>query len=130
MEAIDSVHRRMAGLLAVEEALLDGIYVCPHTPEDGCGCRNRATKMVQRAVSDHQFDLATTFVIGDKLVDIELGRNVGAVTFLVRTGDGAQVVAEGGVNADYVVDDLPAVARIIETLMIAKNGSVVNARPG
>ena len=33
------VHGRMCALLAAEGAYLDGIYVCPHTPEDGCSCR-------------------------------------------------------------------------------------------
>ena len=36
----------------------------------------------------------TAFVIGDKPSDIELGRRVGATTFLVRTGYGAEVIAQ------------------------------------
>jgi phosphoglycolate phosphatase-like HAD superfamily hydrolase len=51
--------------------------------------------------------------IGDKASDVEMGHNAGAVTFLVRTGYGAGVEAAQGSLADFVVDDLPAAARII-----------------
>lgn len=114
---VDSVHQRMLTLLATEGADIDAIYICPHTPDDGCQCRKPRTELVKRAAEEHRFDPACSFVIGDKVVDIELGKNLGATTFLVRTGYGAQVAAEGRVAADYVVDDIAEAARIIERLV-------------
>ena len=53
-------------------------------------------------------------MIGDKACDIEMGHAAGALTFLVRTGYGAQVENEAA--ADFVVDDLAAAAQAIGRL--------------
>ena len=50
-------------------------------------------------------------VIGDKEADVELGRAIGAATFLVRTGHGEKYAAAS--KADHVVADLPAAVDII-----------------
>jgi D-glycero-D-manno-heptose 1,7-bisphosphate phosphatase len=68
---------------------------------------------MQQAASDLGFTLEHSIVIGDKASDVEMGRNAGAITFLVRTGYGAGVAAAQGSLADFVVDDLAAAARVI-----------------
>jgi len=111
MARLDQIHARMNELLAAEGASVDGIYLCPHGPDDDCACRKPLPGMVDQAVADHGFDPARAVVIGDKEVDVELGLGVGAKTFLVRTGHGHKFVA--GTKAHHVVDDLPAAARMI-----------------
>ena len=98
--------------LAAEGVTLDGIYLCPHGPDDDCACRKPLPGMVDQAVAEHGFDPARAYMIGDKEVDVELGRGVGAATFLVRTGHGRKAEAKGS-RADHVVDDLPAAVDII-----------------
>jgi len=110
--ALQAVHARMTQLLADAGVLLGGIYICPHTPEDSCPCRKPQLGLVQRAAAELLFDPTESFVIGDKPCDIELGRRIGAVTFLVRTGYGALWEREG-LQADYIVDDVLAAAHII-----------------
>jgi len=58
---------------------------------------------------------ANSIVIGDKVSDIEMGRAVGALTFLVRTGYGARF--ENEVAADYVVDDLATATESLRCLV-------------
>ena len=58
-------------------------------------------------------------MIGDKPADIEMGRQVGATTFLVRTGYGGEFVGDPTVNPDYVADDLSAAAQTIQSLLDA-----------
>lgn len=55
-------------------------------------------------------------MIGDKAIDVEFGRAAGVTTILVRTGSGKE--AEQGKTAapHYIVDDLPAAARLIQRL--------------
>ncbi|HEY1232923.1 MAG TPA: HAD-IIIA family hydrolase [Candidatus Binatia bacterium] len=120
---LEEIHRRMQELLAAEGVALDGIYVCPHTPDDGCDCRKPATGLVDRAGCELGFDPHATIVIGDKASDIEMGRLLGAPTFLVRTGYGSEVEADGSA-ADYVVDDLLAAARTIERLFSTERSEV------
>jgi D-glycero-D-manno-heptose 1,7-bisphosphate phosphatase len=112
---LDEIHTRLFALLESEGAAIDGIYVCPHGPDDDCKCRKPLPGMIEQAVADHHFDPSRAFMIGDKEVDVELGHAVGAVSFLVRTGHGAKYVE--GTKADHVVDDLPSAVRVIETLV-------------
>ncbi len=111
------IHQRMCELLEAKGVQLDGIYYCPHTPEDDCACRKPRTGLLERAAQELNFDPSDTFVIGDKPCDVELGQRVGATTFLVRTGYGARVEAEGAVAADYVVDDVREAAQIIQGIL-------------
>lgn len=116
---LDLIHRRLMELLAEDGVYLDGLYVCLHRPEDNCLCRKPMSGLLELAAKELGFDPQTCFVIGDKACDIELGRRVGATTFLVRTGYGAQVTTEGNVTSDYVVDDLADAAQIIQRLFIS-----------
>jgi len=112
-ERLDAIHARMADLLRAEGVELDGIYVCPHTPEDGCGCRKPRTGLVEAAAKAHGFDPRDCFVVGDKRCDVDLGRNVGATAILVRTGYGAEHEAEDSSRPALVVDDLLGAAEAI-----------------
>ena len=120
---LDLIHQRLCELLNAEGVHLDGIYVCPHTPEDACPCRKPRPGLLELAAQELGFDPQACFVVGDKACDIELGQRVGATTFLARTGYGAQVAAESTVTPDYVVDDLWDAAQIIECLLSADKGT-------
>ena len=114
---LDLIHGRMKELLQAEGVQLDGIYSCPHTPEDDCECRKPRTGLIELVRRELNFDVRTAFVVGDKASDIELGRRIGATTFLVRTGYGAEVIARPPVICDYVVDDVRQAAKLIERLL-------------
>jgi histidinol-phosphate phosphatase family protein len=114
LEQVKLVHERLEQLLASEGVKLDGFYICPHTPDDACDCRKPSIGLMQQASSDLGFSLQDSIVIGDKPCDIDMGRIAGAVTFLVRTGYGAQY--ENAVTADFVVDDLAAATEPIRSL--------------
>ncbi len=109
----DLIHRRLVRLLENEGVILDGIYVCPHTPEDGCECRKPKLGLLREAEQELGLEPAQSFMIGDKALDVEFGKAAGAITFLVRTGYGAEVEERGQAAPDYVVDDLVGAARII-----------------
>jgi histidinol-phosphate phosphatase family protein len=111
LDGVNLVHQRLERLLAEEGVRLDGLYVCPHVPEDDCACRKPRLGLIQQASAELGFDLLGSIVIGDKPCDIDMGRIAGATTVLVRTGYGARFESE--VNADFVVDDLTAAAKLI-----------------
>ena len=57
---------------------ISGTYYCPHHPEANlpqwrvvCKCRKPASGMVEKAISDHQIDPNQSFMVGDKMSDIE-----------------------------------------------------------
>jgi D-glycero-D-manno-heptose 1,7-bisphosphate phosphatase len=112
-DSLRLVHDRMSLLLACAGVEIDAIYHCPHVPEDRCNCRKPNTGLVTRAASELGFIPCEGIVVGDKSIDVELGRSVGATSFLVLTGYGEQERARGAAHADYVVADLEEVARIV-----------------
>lgn len=117
-ELVDQVHQKLDRLLLEQgNARLDGIYYCPHH-KDGtvepynvrCNCRKPATGLVDRATADHDLDLASSFMVGDKISDVELAKNIGATGILVKTGYGRgelEYFSKGWtVDPDYVAEDL------------------------
>jgi D-glycero-D-manno-heptose 1,7-bisphosphate phosphatase len=113
MAQLDAVHAKLGAMLATEGVSLDGVYFCPHGPDDDCDCRKPAPGMIEQAVRELGFDPRQAFVVGDKGIDIGLGKAVGATTILVRTGYGAETEREKRADPDYVADDLPDAARWI-----------------
>ena len=71
----------------VEELLgpFDVVEVCPHGPEDGCGCRKPAPGMVKQACTALGVDPARCVVVGDIGADVEAAAAAGARGILVPT---------------------------------------------
>lgn len=95
--AVEALHKHLQTLLAVQGARIDAFYHCPHHPFEGvgvyridCDCRKGAPGMLLQAAADHEIDLSRSFMIGDKLADIEAGIAAGCCPILVRTGYGAR----------------------------------------
>ena len=114
----EAVMGRMAALLALEGAHVDAVYAAPHHEQGEGGYavadhpdRKPNPGMLQRAAEEHGLDLARSWMIGDKAIDVEAGHRAGCRSCLVRTGYGA-AEADGG--ADLVCADLAeAVDRIL-----------------
>jgi D-glycero-D-manno-heptose 1,7-bisphosphate phosphatase len=116
---VDDVHASMAAMLAEGGARIDAYYYCPHHPDGKvagyarpCDCRKPGRGLVDRAVRELGVDPAQSFVVGDRWVDIELARAIGAGGVLVRTGYGMSVEQQrpDDLTADTVVDNLIAAA--------------------
>lgn len=114
---LNQIHARLRELLREEQVSLDGIYYCPHRPEDRCECRKPESALPNRAARELGFNPSDSLVIGDKECDIELGQRLGATTFLVLTGYGRETEANKQVRPDYVVADLEAAASRIKHLL-------------
>jgi len=117
---LELIHRRLRELLGAEGVYLEGIYYCPHTPEEGCLCRKPQPGLIQEAAGELGFAPEASFVIGDQACDVELGKRVGATTLLVRTGYGAGADSDDDARPDYVVDDLVEAARVIHRILGAE----------
>jgi D-glycero-D-manno-heptose 1,7-bisphosphate phosphatase len=116
-ERLGLIHLRMIELLEAENVSLDGIYFCPHLPEDNCSCRKPRPGLLHLAAKERGFDPQSCFVIGDKACDIKLGKLVGAKTLLVRTGYGNQMMTESTLQPDYIVDNLQAASELIQKVV-------------
>ena len=117
LKTLDLIHERLLGLLTREGILIDGIYFCPHTPDENCNCRKPRTDLVKVAARDLNFDPNLCFVIGDKYSDIELGKRVGAITILVTGNTVCILNAENGTTPTFSVVGLTEAAQIIADLL-------------
>ncbi len=113
---VHAVNNRLLAMLAEQGVTIDAVYHCPHAPEEQCRCRKPEPGMMMQAAGELGFDPFDCFMVGDKLVDVQLGRNTGAVSILVRTGKGAEEESRCKGVADFVVDDLAQAAEIIASL--------------
>jgi D-glycero-D-manno-heptose 1,7-bisphosphate phosphatase len=103
-DAVDPMHERLRELLAEGGVELDGIYVCPHAPSEGCDCRKPRTALFEQAAEELGLDLRASYVLGDKGADVEAGRRIGAKSVLVGPRDDADA------------PDLLAAARLVRSL--------------
>ena len=122
-EELERIHNRMYTLLGHEGAYVDDLYFCPHHPDKGfegevaelkirCDCRKPNTGMIERAVSEHNIDLANSWMIGDTTLDIQTGKNAGIKTALVLTGEAGRD-GKYDVKPDTVRDDLSDCVKFI-----------------
>ena len=86
--------------------MIDAFYFCPHLPCDGCTCRKPNVGMIKTAVGDFGIDLSASWTIGDKNIDVEVGRNAGTRTALVMTGYGRSHANGLNVQPDVLAEDL------------------------
>ncbi len=84
-------------------AFIDNFYYCPHHPSEGvepyrriCNCRKPAPGMLLQAARDLNIDLTMSYFVGDRFIDMETARNVGAKGILVRTGYGDGLLRNDG----------------------------------
>lgn len=96
---------------------IDGVYHCPHHPDDGCGCRKPRPGMIETAEVEHKVDPARSFVVGDKAADLGLAKNVGAKSVLVLTGNGKKTSIDGEIEADFIAKDILEAAKWIAAVV-------------
>ena len=93
-ETLVKIHERLRRMLADRSARFDDIFYCPHLPDSGCDCRKPGPGMLLQAKKKHGYDLSRSFVIGDRMMDIEMAHKVKAAGILVPEP-----------NDQYAVDD-------------------------
>ena len=105
-----AVMDRITRLLDAGGAHVDGVYAAPHH-EQGIGeyahpdhpDRKPNPGMLMRATLEHDLDLSRSWIIGDKLADVEAGHRAGCRAALVLTGYGRNVDPS---LADFVAADI------------------------
>ncbi|MGO8764225.1 MAG: D-glycero-alpha-D-manno-heptose-1,7-bisphosphate 7-phosphatase [Limisphaerales bacterium] len=113
MADVENVNQRLGNELARDGIRLEKIYIAPEAPGQPSRGRKPLPQFLFDARDEFGLDLAQSYLIGDKLIDLECGWNAGVKkSILVRTGYGADV--ERGqpkeISRAIVVDDLNGAA--------------------
>lgn len=97
------------------ENKIDAFYFCPHMPDANCICRKPNLGMIENARKDFEIDFENSWMIGDKVIDVETGFNAGIRTALVMTGYGRKAVESLEKKPTIVAETLlEAVSRLID----------------
>jgi len=108
---LDAIHGRLVAAIARLGGRIDGIFCCPHAPDDHCSCRKPAPGLLTRAMRDLTAAPGDTTVIGDSLRDMEAALSAGCLPVLVRTGNGANTEAAArALGVVHIFDDLSSAA--------------------
>ena len=120
-ERLTEIHHFMKMEILKSGGVVDAVYYCSHHPDDRCGCRKPGTELFIKAAEDLKIDLESSYMIGDRQMDIDAGKSAGCRTLLVTTGPNL----EKGVSsyADHTAGSLIEAARwIIEDVRLPKSG--------
>lgn len=91
LEAAWEINRRLAGEIQAAGGRVDGIFMCPHAPQDECNCRKPKPGLLLQAAEALSIDLDRSILIGDALSDLQAGQAAGVrYNALVRTGRGTE----------------------------------------
>ncbi|MEO6177265.1 MAG: bifunctional histidinol-phosphatase/imidazoleglycerol-phosphate dehydratase HisB [Flavobacterium circumlabens] len=71
-----------------EGVLFDEIFVDRSFPEDNAPTRKPRTGMLTKYLNNPEYDLENSFVLGDRLTDVELAKNLGAKAIFINDNDG------------------------------------------
>jgi D-glycero-D-manno-heptose 1,7-bisphosphate phosphatase len=92
MNDVNRVNDRLVELLALDGVGLEKIYVAPEAPEQPSRGRKPSPQFLFDARDEFDIELSQSYMVGDKLTDLECGWNAGVKKcILVRTGYGAKL---------------------------------------
>ena len=130
LEMVQYINRRLINLTMAAGGRVDGVYICPHGPADGCQCRKPAPGMLLEAAHDLGIDLSRSWMVGDAVTDVRAGVAVGARPLLVLTGRGREQrenLPNDLVKQTVIVPDLRGA---VDYIMEHNVGDVSKGHPG
>ena len=87
------ITQRFVAALERRGGRIDGVYYCPHRPDEGCPCRKPRPGLLFRAARDWRIDLGASVMIGDTVGDVQAAQAAGCRSILIDPGSAA--VASG-----------------------------------
>lgn len=111
---VNAIHAQIQESLNAADAHIDAFYICPHHPDDHCPCRKPKAYLYQQAIRDLHLTPQKCVIVGDKMTDLEPGRQLDFYTILVETGYGIQQAANlapQDYHPDLILPDLLGVAQ-------------------
>jgi D-glycero-D-manno-heptose 1,7-bisphosphate phosphatase len=113
LEDVERVNRHLLAELAGDGVHFTKVYIAPEAPETPSRGRKPSPQFLFDARDEFGLDLASSWMIGDKLIDLQCGWNAGLnQCILVRTGYGEETehARASQLASAVVVDDLSAAA--------------------
>jgi D-glycero-D-manno-heptose 1,7-bisphosphate phosphatase len=113
LKEVERVNERLLQELAPDDVRFEKIYIAPEAPGAPSRGRKPSPQFLLDARDEFGLDLSHSFMVGDKLIDLECGWNAGVKkSILVRTGYGLKTerAEPEKIKSAWVVDGLPEAA--------------------
>jgi imidazoleglycerol-phosphate dehydratase/histidinol-phosphatase len=101
----DAVQNKMLEILQGEGITFNAIHIDKSYPHEGLATRKPGTGMLT-AYMDGSYDLANSYVIGDRLTDVQLAQNLGSKSILITNKLGES-------NATFEAQDWDSIAEYL-----------------
>jgi histidinol-phosphate phosphatase family protein len=105
-EELDIIHNKLLDELKEYGCKIQGIYYCPHHPDDGCNCRKPNPGLLLKAAEENDIDTSKCYMVGDRMMDVEAGKKVKCKTILISSGLGINEINKINKKPDYIAEDL------------------------
>lgn len=119
-QAVEDIHKRMVREASQTGGKIEAVYYCPHKPEDKCDCRKPKAGLLLKAARDFAFNPKKSYLVGDKISDIEAGHHLGCTTIIIKNGEN-RGNSMGKNRADYTASDLSEAVDLILQLNSAQS---------
>lgn len=120
-ENFDRVQAKFIQTLANEDVTFDKVFIDKSFPEDNLPTRKPGTGMLTEYFSE-SYDLAGSYVIGDRTTDVELAKNLGCKAIFISNDQ--DILAEKGLS-EYCALQTTSWDRIAEFLFAGERKAVV-----
>ncbi|MCK9524938.1 MAG: HAD family hydrolase [Limnochordia bacterium] len=107
-EDLRGIHAKLAQEVAAAGGHFTEMMACTHRPKAGCACRKPKPGMLLRLAGKYNVDLAQSFMIGDRDMDIAAGKAAGTKTILIASDEKTEQVP------DYTCPDLLTASRLLK----------------
>ncbi len=104
------INDRLVKLIENQGGQVDGVYICPHKPDDDCSCRKPKPGLLLQAAKELSLDLRRSWMIGDAWSDVQAGQSAGVrQAILLKTGRGREQLSQfrpENIPSCLIFDDL------------------------
>lgn len=100
---LEAIHKKMHQELLNVQGHLDGIYYCPHHPDENCACRKPKPGLLKKIASDLNDDLSNAIMIGDTFSDFQTAQAAGVKFILVLTGKGLRTAKQYSTQLHHII---------------------------
>jgi D-glycero-D-manno-heptose 1,7-bisphosphate phosphatase len=129
LESATEINRRIVNLIRHQGGQVDGVFMCPHKPDDGCFCRKPKPGLLLQAAKELSLDLRRSWMIGDAWSDVLAGQTAGVrQSILLKTGRGGEQLLQPrpeNVVSHLIFDNL---ALALDTIFTIDNTPAIDKK--
>ncbi|SHF32592.1 D-glycero-D-manno-heptose 1,7-bisphosphate phosphatase [Microbulbifer donghaiensis] len=94
LDDLEAMHAKMRALVEDAGGEIAAIFYCPHGPDDDCRCRKPKAGLLDAIEAEFDTSLHGSYMVGDKLKDLQAALEKGCKPVLVKTGAGEQTLLQ------------------------------------